>query len=67
MELDISFNQISGSIPSDIWRGLPDLEQFKMEGNRLTGTIPAALASLGKLRVLWWGDSGARMWRFFRV
>lgn len=53
MELDLSHNRLSGTIPSDIWRGLPNLEQAKLEDNRLTGTIPGELASLGDLRVLW--------------
>lgn len=53
MELDLSHNRLSGTIPSDMWRGLPKLEQAKLEDNRLTGSIPGELASLGDLRVLW--------------
>jgi hypothetical protein len=36
LELDLSHNQLSGSIPGGIWSGLANLEQAKLEDNRLT-------------------------------
>ena len=29
-ELDLSHNQLSGTIPTDIWTGVPKLEQVKV-------------------------------------
>ena len=40
-------------MPAGIWKGTPALEQAKLEDNRLVGTIPAELASLPRLKVLW--------------
>jgi Fungal cellulose binding domain len=53
-ELDLSHGRLSGTIGdwvAKIGSGL--LEQFKIEGNSVTGTIPAIMATMPALRVLW--------------
>ncbi|MDE2903022.1 MAG: hypothetical protein OXP73_08325 [Chloroflexota bacterium] len=56
VELDLSQNQLSGQIPSDIGRltGLTDLDLF---GNQLTGAIPPAIGDLDKVtRLSLWAN-----------
>lgn len=47
--LDLGINAVRGTIPTAV-AGLPNLEQFRLRENRLTGTIPETLLDSGKLR-----------------
>ena len=37
LELDLSHSRLSGTIPADLGRGIPKIEQIKLEDNDLTG------------------------------
>ncbi|KAA8523479.1 hypothetical protein F0562_009902 [Nyssa sinensis] len=41
--IDLSFNNLVGSIPSEIWTTLPDLSEVVMWANNLTGEIPEGI------------------------
>ena len=51
IELDLSHNQLSGEIPSELG-GLSSLEDLNLGGNQLSGEIPSELGGLSRLRVL---------------
>lgn len=49
----LSFNNLEGTIPGEcIARCAPRLAALQLESNRLTGTVPAALAGLSELELL---------------
>ncbi|KAK7279951.1 hypothetical protein RJT34_25012 [Clitoria ternatea] len=50
--LDISNNQMSGSIPEDFGYHHPYLHDLILQGNLLEGSIPDSLCKMGKLFVL---------------
>ncbi len=45
---DVSYNELTGSIPDLGWVG--QMQYFSVDHNHLTGSIPASLSSLGNLR-----------------
>ena len=49
--LDLSFNQLTGSIPAALG-DLSNLHTLDLAGNQLTGPIPAALGDLSNLHTL---------------
>ncbi|KAF8389934.1 hypothetical protein HHK36_024453 [Tetracentron sinense] len=49
--LSLSFNDLSGEIPIEVW-GLAKLQVLDLEGNSLTGTLPIEFRGLRRLRVL---------------
>jgi Leucine-rich repeat (LRR) protein len=49
--LELTFNHLSGTIPSSTGR-LTDLYFLDLAGNNLNGTIPSELGSLSKLEIL---------------
>jgi Leucine-rich repeat (LRR) protein len=51
LKLDVSSNNISGSIP-DLFGGVPRLKEFLADSNQLTHEIPATLFDLRDLRTL---------------
>ncbi|CAI5499522.1 unnamed protein product [Closterium sp. Naga37s-1] len=52
-ELDLSYNQLTGSIPTSYSQGLGSMLQLRLQGNRLTGSIPGdMLAALFNLQEL---------------
>ncbi|CAI9104185.1 OLC1v1002812C1 [Oldenlandia corymbosa var. corymbosa] len=50
--LDISYNQISGPIPSDIDAILPYISFLDLSNNQLSGTIPPSIANCSFLNTL---------------
>ncbi|GKV02199.1 hypothetical protein SLEP1_g14660 [Rubroshorea leprosula] len=50
--LDLSNNELSGPIPSDISRILPFLTTLKLSSNKFSGEIPKSLANITFLNVL---------------
>ncbi|GKV50879.1 hypothetical protein SLEP1_g57559 [Rubroshorea leprosula] len=50
--LDLSNNELSGPIPSDISSILPYLTTFKLSSNKFSGEIPKSLANISFLNVL---------------
>ncbi|XP_055802437.1 probable LRR receptor-like serine/threonine-protein kinase At3g47570 [Solanum dulcamara] len=54
--LSISYNQISGSIPSDICQ-LTDLQALSISFNNITGDIPRNIGCLSKLEIFHIGDN----------
>lgn len=51
ISLDLSYNRLTGEIPASVAR-LTELTSFKAAGNRLSGTVLAALESLPRLKYL---------------
>ncbi|KAK9081959.1 hypothetical protein Syun_030941 [Stephania yunnanensis] len=51
-KLILSGNQISGTIPSEIFIKLPNLTRLQLSDNFLTGNIPQDIGKLNNLRVL---------------
>ncbi len=51
-ELDLSGNQLSGDLPSELWN-LTSLTSLNLSGNELTGTISDDLANLNSLEYLY--------------
>lgn len=49
--LDLSYNNLIGTLPSEI-ENLRNLEELLLTGNELRGSIPAGIGSLSKLEVL---------------
>lgn len=47
--LYLANNSLSGILPSDMGRGLPNLEGLQMFGNMFAGNIPHGLANASKL------------------
>ncbi|KAH7568749.1 hypothetical protein JRO89_XS06G0043700 [Xanthoceras sorbifolium] len=45
-------NQLSGSLPTSIGFSLPNLKEFGVGGNRLTGHIPSSISNASRLIVL---------------
>ena len=54
--LNLDFNQLSGSIPSELGN-LANLERLLLEGNQLSGTIPPELGDLANLAELYLGGN----------
>ena len=52
INLDLSSNVISGSIPPDINEILPNLEVLKISNNNLFGEIPSSMGNCSNLEVL---------------
>jgi hypothetical protein len=50
--LFLSNNQFGGTIPVELTNSSLVLEEIYLHGNLLTGTLPAALADLSELLVL---------------
>ncbi|KAM5577285.1 hypothetical protein ABKV19_007900 [Rosa sericea] len=50
--LDLSLNQLSGSLPANIGLALPKLEEFLIAGNQLSGVIPKSISNASELRIL---------------
>ncbi|KAM3750019.1 hypothetical protein ACB098_04G005800 [Castanea mollissima] len=50
--LDLSGNEISGSIPRDISKILPAVEVLKLSNNNLSGEIPSSMGNCSNLEVL---------------
>ena len=50
--LDLSGAHIPGSLPPQLFEGLPNLVVLSLASNQLTGTLPAELSSLSSLRFL---------------
>ncbi|KAF5748926.1 LRR receptor-like serine/threonine-protein kinase RPK2 [Tripterygium wilfordii] len=48
----LSFNQLGGSLPSEIGEGCGKLEHLDLSGNLLVGEIPRSLGNCGKLQTL---------------
>ncbi|KAK1409334.1 hypothetical protein QVD17_35860 [Tagetes erecta] len=51
-------NQISGDLPKDIGLKLPNLENFEIEGNKFTGTIPFSFSNCSNLVELSLSENG---------
>ena len=51
-ELDLSSNQLTGSIPPEI-RNLTNLTYLNLSSNQLTGSIPSKIGNLTNLTSLW--------------
>ncbi|PRQ29197.1 putative non-specific serine/threonine protein kinase [Rosa chinensis] len=45
-------NQLSGSLPTNIGLGLPDLQKLFLGNNKLTGVIPKSISNISQLTVL---------------
>ncbi|KAL5549770.1 hypothetical protein UlMin_005001 [Ulmus minor] len=50
--LDLSMNQISGPLPSNIGDGMPGLIILRLSDNRINGSIPTSLCRLNQFQVL---------------
>ncbi|KAJ9693225.1 hypothetical protein PVL29_012110 [Vitis rotundifolia] len=50
--LNLSRNQITGVIPSNIGEFLPNLQVLSLSGNRITGTIPDSIGRITNLEVI---------------
>ncbi|KAH0699598.1 hypothetical protein KY284_013813 [Solanum tuberosum] len=50
--LGILGNHISGSIPSTIGNGLPNIEGIYLVGNNINGALPSSISNLSKLEFL---------------
>ena len=51
--LDLSYNDLSMQIPTDIGNLLPNISSLWLNNNRLTGGIPTTMQKLSKLKVLY--------------
>jgi len=49
---DVTYNSFQGRIPETLPISMPSLEQFRIESNALTGTLPTSLGSLPSLEFL---------------
>ena len=49
--LNLSFNQLSGSIPAELGN-LANLKELYLIGNQLSGSIPAELGNLANLEII---------------
>ena len=53
-ELDLSYGRLSGTLPEWVNQmGGGKLEQFKVQHNNITGSIPAAFGGMPNLHILW--------------
>ena len=53
-ELDLSYGRLNGTLPEWVGQiGSGKLEQFKVEHNRFSGSVPAAFGSMPELHILW--------------
>ncbi|PRQ48718.1 putative non-specific serine/threonine protein kinase [Rosa chinensis] len=50
--LELSLNQLSGSLPADIGLALPKLERFYAGANHLSGVIPKSIPNASELQLL---------------
>ncbi|KAL3365637.1 hypothetical protein AABB24_010654, partial [Solanum stoloniferum] len=50
--LILSLNKLSGTLPSDLGRGMPNLEEFYCGGNNLSGFISDSISNSSRLRML---------------
>ena len=56
-ELDLSDNQLSGSIPSELGNLTSLMEELDLSDNQLTGSIPTGLGNLTSLEELYLSDN----------
>ncbi|XP_012833061.1 PREDICTED: probable LRR receptor-like serine/threonine-protein kinase At3g47570 [Erythranthe guttata] len=52
IDVDLSENSLSGSLPTNLGHGLSVLQTFYLHTNYLTGTIPDSITNCSKLRIL---------------
>ncbi|KDO36858.1 hypothetical protein CISIN_1g048125mg, partial [Citrus sinensis] len=57
-DFDFPFNQLQGSLPSDLGFTLPNLEGLNLAGNQFTGPIPVSISNASNLRELMIGKNG---------
>ncbi|XP_047959570.1 receptor kinase-like protein Xa21 isoform X2 [Salvia hispanica] len=50
--LDLSYNQFSGTLPSNMGLSLPNLQVLALQSNKLTGPIPASINNATQLHIL---------------
>ncbi|KAL0290072.1 UNVERIFIED_CONTAM: putative LRR receptor-like serine/threonine-protein kinase, partial [Sesamum angustifolium] len=50
--LELSDNELSGSLPSSIAEGLPNLEFLNLGNNHFSGSIPASISNLSELSAI---------------
>jgi LRR receptor-like serine/threonine-protein kinase FLS2 len=50
--LDFGFNNLTGSLPSNLFNNLPNLEGLHLSWNLFHGQIPAALFGCKQLKIL---------------
>ena len=55
--LDLSGNQLTGTIPLSLSNSMPQLASLNLSGNKFVGTIPTELASLANLQILHLGNN----------
>jgi hypothetical protein len=53
-ELDLSYSRLDGTLPEWVGQiGSGQLQQFKIEHNKITGRVPYAFGNMPALRILW--------------
>ena len=57
LELDLSRNKLTGTIPAEVWTLTQQLTQLFLNNNQLSGTIPAAAGDLKNLIHLYLHDN----------
>eukprot|EP00756_Hemistasia_phaeocysticola_P059143 Hpha_TRINITY_DN35858_c0_g1::TRINITY_DN35858_c0_g1_i1::g.84877::m.84877 len=50
-EIDFSTNRISGTLPADLFEGLPKLRWLRLHQNRMSGPVPATVSAAKHLSV----------------
>ena len=50
-------NEIVGTVPTDIWKNMPQLAKLQLSSTNLTGSIPATISSAASLAILSFSDS----------
>ncbi|KAF3628590.1 putative LRR receptor-like serine/threonine-protein kinase-like [Capsicum annuum] len=50
--LGLHLNKLSGTLPSNLGRGMPNREQFLYGGNNLSGFVSASISNSSRLRVI---------------
>jgi LRR receptor-like serine/threonine-protein kinase FLS2 len=57
IEIDMSYNNLSGHLPSNVSLFFPNLYGLYLEGNKLSGTIPSSISNASQLTKLDLGDN----------